>query len=260
MACFSNKGVVGEKGEIWIGTSGWHYKHWIGRFYPEGTRADEQLPYYLHFFRTVELNNSFYRLPEPETFAGWKKAVPRDFLFAVKASRYITHNKKLNVEKKNISVFFERVRKLGRKLGPILFQLPPSWKQNAERLERFLKMLPKKYRYAMEFRNSSWYDPTVYTILRKHNVAFCIYELEFHQSPRQITADFVYVRLHGPGRKYQGSYADPGLRKWARDCLKWQLAGKDVFVYFDNDQEGYAAFNALRLAKFMEPKTPGHGK
>jgi uncharacterized protein YecE (DUF72 family) len=241
-----------KKGSIYIGTSGWHYKHWLGRFYPEGIKEAGQLSYYIQKFKSVELNNSFYRLPSPKTFSGWRKTVPSDFLFAVKGSRYITHMKKLNVERENIQVFFDSVKKLREKLGPILFQLPPKWKLNIERFEKFLRQLPKKYRYSFEFRNHEWYDKEVYALLKKHKAAFCIYELDGHLSPKEITADFIYIRLHGPGGKYSGNYKDPVLKKWARDCLKWKNEGRDVYVYFDNDQLGYAAFNALRLISLVE--------
>jgi len=238
-----------KKGRIYIGTSGWHYKHWNGTFYPEGTRAAEQLEYYLKYFGTVELNNSFYHLPPPETFRKWKAAVPRDFIFSVKGSRYITHMKKLKVAQESIDRFFNSAGCLGKKLGPVLFQLPPGWKVNHERFAAFLALLPKRRRYAFEFRNSTWYDKEIYRLLRRYGCAFCIYELAGHLSPEEVTADFVYIRLHGPGEKYQGSYTAAALRKWARKCLQWQAAGKDVYVYFDNDQAGYAAFNAVSLAR-----------
>jgi uncharacterized protein YecE (DUF72 family) len=243
---------MGKKGKIYIGTSGWHYKHWIGTFYPDGTKEAEQLSFYIRHFQTVELNNSFYRLPLPQTFSNWKKAVPENFLFAVKGSRYISHLKKLNVEKNSVQLFFKSVKRLGEKLGPILFQLPPGWKINTQRLASFLKLLPRKFRYSFEFRNPSWYHEDVYLLLRKYKCAFCIYELQHHLSPKEVTADFVYVRLHGPGNKYQGSYDIKVLKSWARDCVRWQLQGKDVFIYFDNDQSGFAAFNALTLKKMIK--------
>jgi uncharacterized protein YecE (DUF72 family) len=239
------------KHNIYIGTSGWHYKHWIGTFYPEGTKDAEQLAYYLKFFHTVELNNSFYRLPSEETFMNWNKAVPPDFIFVVKANRYITHNKKLKDPEQSLALFFDHVKGLKKKLGPILFQLPPKWNVNEERLESFLEHLPRKYRYVFEFRNPSWYTENVYALLRKHKCAFCIYELAGHLSPMVATADFVYVRLHGPGDKYQGSYTDKALKEWSAQCKEWVKEKKDVFVYFDNDQLGYAAFNAKRMLEMV---------
>lgn len=241
-----------SKGRIHIGTSGWHYKHWIGTFYPEGTKESEQLGYYIEHFKTVELNNSFYHLPAAETFKHWKEAVPGDFLFAVKASRYITHMKKLKDGKAAIEQFLGHADALGKKLGVVLFQLPPGWKVNVERFEDFLSQLPKGYRYVFEFRNETWYDEKIYALLRKFNCAFCIYELEHHRSPEEVTADFVYVRLHGPGAKYQGSYTARALGNWAKKCRAWQAEGRDVFVYFDNDQRGYAAFNAADLLRRLQ--------
>lgn len=241
-----------RKGNIFIGTSGWHYKHWIGTFYPEGTRDADQLNYYLNFFSTVEINNSFYRLPSAETFAAWRKSVPAHFIFAVKGSRFLTHMKKLNVAAANMQRFFDSVKELKEKTGPVLFQLPPMWNVNAERLLYFLRLLPKSHRYAFEFRNATWYNEEIYTLLRTHKCAFCIYELAGHLSPKEVTTGFVYVRLHGPGNKYQGSYTKPALKKWAGQCKQWKQDGKDVYVYFDNDQGGYAAFNAITLKELVE--------
>jgi uncharacterized protein YecE (DUF72 family) len=238
-------------GSIYIGTSGWHYRHWVGKFYPDGVRPDGQFEYYRKYFTTVEVNNSFYRLPSAETFERWKKGAFPGFLFAVKASRYITHMKKLTDVRSSTRYFFENVVHLGRKLGPILFQLPPGWKCNAERLSSFVGGLPSRHKYAFEFRNSTWYNDEVYRILRKHNSSFCIYELAGHVSPDVITANFVYVRLHGPGAKYAGSYSNDALQAWADKCRKWKSQGLNVFVYFDNDADGYAVFNAMTLKKMV---------
>ena len=240
-----------RKGRIYIGTSGWHYKHWKGTFYPADIKESKQFEEYRKFFSTVEINNSFYRLPTPETFDMWRKTTPKDFVFAIKASRFITHMKKLNLDREGVKNFFTSVKKLNEKIGVILFQLPPKWKVNTERLKKFIDVLPKKYRYAFEFREHSWYIDEVYAILKKYNCSFCIYELERHLSPTEITADFVYVRLHGPGNKYQGSYSLETLHGWAQRCRQWQDQGRDVFFYFDNDQEGFAAFNALELKKLV---------
>jgi uncharacterized protein YecE (DUF72 family) len=237
--------------KIYIGTSGWSYKHWIGTFYPAGIKDAEQFGYYLKAFNTVELNNPFYHLPSKETFSKWRKKTPADFIFAVKASRYITHMKKLTDGKETTAEFFKNAKWLKEKLGPVLFQLPPGWKINTERLADFLKHLPKKYRYVFEFRNATWYDEKVYELLRKYNCAFCIYELEHHLSPVEITSDFVYIRLHGPEGKYAGSYSEEALKKWAAQCNQWKKQKKDVFIYFDNDQLGYAAFNAITLKKIL---------
>ncbi|HWA33608.1 MAG TPA: DUF72 domain-containing protein, partial [Cyclobacteriaceae bacterium] len=200
-----------DPAKIHIGTSGWSYKHWMGTFYPEGLKQADQFEYLRKYFDTVEINNSFYRLPTVATFEKWKKSAFRGFLFAVKASRYITHMKKLTDARQNTRLFFNRTAHLSKKLGPILFQLPPGWKVNVDRLASFVADLPKKWNYAFEFRNATWYDDKVYSILKEMNCAFCIYELGGHKSPEIVTANFVYVRLHGPEAKYQGDYSDSAL-------------------------------------------------
>ncbi|HEY4650776.1 MAG TPA: DUF72 domain-containing protein, partial [Pontibacter sp.] len=202
----------------------------------------------------VEINNSFYKLPTPDTFANWRNAVPNDFIFSVKASRYLTHMKKLLNPQEPLSRFFHSANALEHKLGPVLFQLPPGWKVNASRLRDFLAQLPPYYRYTFEFRHPSWYTPQVYELLQHYNAAFCIYELEYHMSPLEVTADFVYVRLHGPETRYAGSYSESALQWWASKCLAWQQQGLDVYVYFDNDQLGYAAFNAQRLQTIVQER------
>jgi uncharacterized protein YecE (DUF72 family) len=240
-----------KKGKIHIGTSGWHYAHWKKIFYPEDVKDRDQFAFYARSFDTVEINNSFYRLPEGKTFTGWKNNSPKDFLFAVKVSRFITHMKKLNVDKRGVNKFYNRAMKLGEKAGPFLFQLPPHWKINVKRLDELLSRLPGGTRNTFEFREHSWYDPEIYQVLKKYNAAFCIYHLAGHQSPLEVTADFIYIRLHGPGNKYQGNYSASALKKWAKFCREWQLKGKDVFVYFDNDQAAYAVENALQLKKLL---------
>ncbi len=232
---------------IRIGTSGWHYNHWKGTFYPEKLSAAKMLDYYIGKFDTVEINNSFYRLPLETTFEEWKNAVPKDFLFAVKASRYITHMKKLKNPETGFRKFFDRVVFLGRKLGPILFQLPPHWQSDPERLDCFLEYLPRELRYAFEVRDPSWFSDSVTAVLKKHNAAFCIYDFDRRLSPRTVTADFVYVRLHGPEGRYTGSYSQETLADWAQTFRSWSRQRKDVYCYFDNDQAGYAAKDALRL-------------
>ncbi|WP_114779565.1 DUF72 domain-containing protein [Botryobacter ruber] len=244
--------------KIHIGTSGWHYKHWIGNFYPHGMKPKDFTGHYIKHFKTVEINNSFYKLPAAETFANWRASVPDDFVFAVKGSRFITHMKKLKDPQQSIARFFENVNALEEKLGPILFQLPPGWGVNEERLAAFLAALPPYYRYTFEFRHHSWYSPGVLDLLRRYNAAFCIYELEWHLSPMEVTADFVYVRLHGPDGKYAGSYSDDTLHWWAGNCINWKNEGKDVYLYFDNDQYGYAAFNAMRLQELVQQRGGGH--
>jgi uncharacterized protein YecE (DUF72 family) len=196
----------------------------------------------------VELNNSFYRLPSESAFDEWRDATPDNFVFAVKASRFLTHNKKLKDPENAVDNLLPRAVRLNRKLGPLLFQLPPKWKINAERLRGLLQILPAELRYTFEFRELSWITAEVCKILREFNAAFCIYELAGYHSPLSITADFAYVRLHGPATgKYQGSYSEHQLSRWARQIDIWSKELRAIYIYFDNDQSGYAATNALRL-------------
>lgn len=232
---------------VHIGTSGWHYKHWVGSFYPTGLPASRMFDYYQRFFNTVELNNSFYRLPTSEAFAAWRDAAPSKFRFAVKGSRFLTHNKKLKEPEQALLNLLPRAEVLGPKLGPILFQLPPKWKVNVDRLETFLQALPPRHRYAFEFREPSWHTEAVYKTLRRYKAAFCIYELDGFHSPVLVTANIGYVRLHGPGAKYQGCYSSEALHRWTAQLIAWSQELRDLYVYFDNDDSGHAPRNALKL-------------
>ncbi len=238
--------------DIRIGTSGFHYKHWLRSFYPPTTPASGMLKFYLQHFDTLELNNSFYRLPPVSSLESWREATPADFVFAVKASRFITHNKKLKDPENALDNLIPRIMHLGPKLGPILFQLPPKWQVNPERVQDFLAALPAELRYAFEFRELSWMKPEVMDVLKRFNAAFCIYELAGYHSPMHVTTDFTYVRLHGPdANKYQGSYSDDRLRWWACQIESWAKMQKAIYVYFDNDQAGYAPQNALTLKNMV---------
>ena len=239
-------------GKIHIGTSGWHYPHWIGPFYPFGMAREAFLTFYARHLSTVEINNTFYHLPTPHALREWEKQTPKNFLFACKGSRFITHMKKLKDPENSIEPFFETVTVLNRKLGPILFQLPPRWRINVLRLEEFLRALPEPFRYAFEFRDESWFAQPVYDVLSKYEVAFCLYHLAGRGSPEIVTTDFVYIRLHGPGGAYQGKYQDQTLRAWANKCQKFAQSGKDVYCYFDNDEKGYAPINALALQRKVQ--------
>ena len=237
-----------------IGTSGWHYDHWRGPFYPESLPSKEFLTFYQHYFHTVEINNSFYRLPSEKALRGWRDSVPAGFLFAVKGSRYITHMKKLQDPHRSLAPFLERIQVLGDRLGPILFQLPPRWGFNEDRLRAFLAALPRQYRYALEFRDPAWLQEKAYSLLKEYGAAFCIYEFAGFLSPRQVTADFVYIRLHGPGGAYQGRYDRRTLAGWAEAISAWAARGLPVFCYFDNDEAGFAAQNALELQNLLSGK------
>ena len=238
-------------GKIHIGTSGWNYDHWQGSFYPEDVKSDRWLEYYCQQFGSVEINNTFYQLPEKRSFEKWYDTVPKNFIFTVKGSRYITHMKKLKDPEESLDKFLKKCDLLKDKLGSILFQLPPRWKINTERLADFLKALPDKYRYAFEFRDSSWWHKDTYQLLREHRAAFCIFELAGRTTPKEITSDLIYIRLHGPEAAYEGSYDNRTLSGWAGALMAWRSKGHDIYFFFDNDQNGYAAKNALALKKMV---------
>jgi uncharacterized protein YecE (DUF72 family) len=233
--------------KIWIGTSGWHYKHWIGNFYPAGLPGSRMLAHYIEKFDTVELNNSFYKLPAENSLSAWRDSTPPHFHFAVKGSRFLTHMKKLKNAEEGLNRFLRAVGVLGPKLGPVLFQLPPHWEIDADRLADFLAIFPRDLRCAFEFRNPTWNTQAIYDLLARYNAGYCIFELAGYLSPCAVTANFTYVRLHGPGGKYQGTYSDAQLRKWARQIATWSKTLDAIYVYFDNDDSGYAPKDALRL-------------
>jgi uncharacterized protein YecE (DUF72 family) len=240
-----------RRGAIHIGTSGWHYKHWLGPFYPEKLPASKMLDFYTRHFDTVELNNTFYRLPTESGVVSWRDSTPKGFCFAAKGSRFITHMKKLKDPEPAVAKYFERIEPLGSKLGPIVFQLPPWWEVDIERLQAFLEALPPRRKYAFELRNPTWHVPAIYRILRRHNAAFCIFEIAGFHSGFDITANFTYVRLHGPGGAYQGSYPDEAMRAWADRVRAWQQDLRAIYIYFDNDQAAYAVQNALTLKRML---------
>lgn len=239
------------KARLFIGTSGWHYRHWHGPFYPKGTKQAEQLDVYARQFDTVEVNGTFYRLIARDTLAGWREQTPERFVFACKGSRFLTHMKRLKECGQGIERFFERVTALGSKLGPIVFQLPDRFRPDHERLASFLACLPQGHRYAFEFRDPAWFDRAILDLLKDANAALCLYDFAGRQAPIELTADFVYIRLHGPGGPYQGSYDDQALRTWAERLRGWSNKGTDVYCYFDNDDAGFAPKNALRLKELL---------
>lgn len=240
--------AVAETGGVRIGTSGWHYDHWDGVFYPDGTAEGERLRYYATRFDLVEVNNTFYHLPKASTLEAWRDTVPDGFVFAVKASRYLTHMKKLKDPAEPLQTFLGRVEALGDRLGPILFQLPPKWKPNVERVRAFLELLPDRHRYAFELRDARWHEDAVLDALRDHGAAFCIFDLAGTTSPSAVTANLVYVRLHGPSEeRYGGSYSDAALDGWAERIRGWRREKRQVIVTFDNDRAGNAPRDALRL-------------
>jgi uncharacterized protein YecE (DUF72 family) len=238
---------------VHIGTSGWHYKHWLDDvFYPAGTRPAQMFEFFARHFDTVEINNSFYHLPSAKTFDNWRDASPPGFLFAVKASRFITHMKKLKDPVRSSEKFFLAADRLGEKLGPILFQLPPRWKVNLERFEEFLQSLPGGHSYVFEFREPTWLAPEVFKLLRRYDAALCIHDFEEMKVPLELTADFTYVRFHGPtSARYFGSYSTAQLKTWAERIVEWRRKLKAVYVYFNNDPGGEAVKNALELKRLI---------
>jgi uncharacterized protein YecE (DUF72 family) len=235
-----------------IGTSGWNYDGWRGPFYPAEVPKRKWLQYYATRFPTTEINGSFYRTPSLEAVGSWRDDTPKGFAFAWKASKFITHWKRLTEKCENsIELMETRLQALAPKVAAVLFQLPPQFSKNHERLASFLSMLPRRYRYAFEFRHKSWYDDDILELLHSRKVALCLSDHRDAPSPWEVTAPLVYVRGHGPGGEYRGSYSARTLRRWANDISAWQSQGRTVVVYFDNDQKAAAPKDALRLLKLV---------
>lgn len=236
-----------------IGCSGWTYDDWRGPFYPETVKLKDRFAYYATRFDTTEINGSFYRLPSENAVNGWAAQAPEGFVFAWKVSRYITHNKKLKDCQDSVALVFGRMAPLGEHRGPALVQLPPMLHRDDERLKRFLSWLPKGQRVTVEFRHASWYDEGVWAILRDHGVAFCISDHHDAPSPWLITADFAYVRGHGPGGHYHGRYSGEELEAWAAFLREQRAAGRDAYSYFDNDVKSAAPQDADILKSLVAP-------
>lgn len=240
-------------GHAYIGTSGYVYPHWRRRFYPAALRPGDWLPFYARHFATVELNNPFYRLPTADVFAAWRRAVPRGFVFAVKASRFLTHMTKLKDPERPLRLLLGRARALGPTLGPVLFQLPANFHLDLARLERFLaalgrQRLVRRLRPVLEVRHASWLDPAALRMLERAGVALCFADWRDVPVTGPVTASFVYVRRHGVRA---GAYREAELRADARAVRGWLRDHRDVYVYFNNDWKGYAVRNARRLAELV---------
>jgi uncharacterized protein YecE (DUF72 family) len=241
--------------EIRIGTSGWNYASWRGVLYERGVAQRRWLERYAEEFDTVELNASFYRLPSAEQFASWKDRTPRGFAFAVKGSRFITHIKRLRGAEAAIATFCEHTRALGRKGAVVLWQLPPNLACDVDQLAAFCRLLPKgrTRRQAIEFRHASWYVPEVYELLRRRGIALVLPDSAVDPSMTagevRHTAAFSYVRFHF-GRGAGGSYTERQLERWAEKITAWRRV-RDVYVYFNNDWEGFAVHNARRLRAIL---------
>ncbi len=237
--------------DSYVGTSGWMYRHWRGPFYPCDLPQAQWFRYYSARLSTVEVNNTFYRLPKSETFAAWRQEAPPGFRYAVKASRYITHLKKLLDAGEPLERFLSRARELAGALGPILYQLPPHWHEDLGRLAAFLELLPGDLWHVFEFRHPSWYTPETLALLDEHGAGFCVQDLPGLETPVCATGKLAYVRLHGPTRPYVGSYSDEELRAWAQRIEAFLSSGRPAYIYFNNDAQGYAVRNALRLQEML---------
>ena len=241
-------------GSVYIGTSGFYYEHWKGVFYPPDLAKRRYFAYYVQKFDTVELNSTFYHLPKEKTIQHWNEIAPEYFLFSFKAYRAITHYKKLVDVKEDLYLFLHLLKPIRAKLGIILFQLPPSLHLDIDRLAIFLHILPKGYHYAIEFRHKSWLKEEVYELLRRYDVAFCINDFNKQNTGLIVTSKNVYIRFHGTNGRYGGSYDDATLTMWAERIETLRQKNHTVFCYFNNDFEGYAVQNAMKLRSFLQNK------
>ena len=237
-------------GSVRIGTSGFYYEHWRGAFYPEKLPKSRFFAYYAEHFDTVELNATFYHLPKAKTIEHWKNLAPEGFLFALKAYRGITHYTRLK-DPKECYRFLHLVKPLRPHLGPILLQLPPSLHKDTDLLASFFHTLPRGYRCAVEFRHESWYSDEIYELLRRYEVAMCLHDFAKKRTPLVTTADFVYIRFHGTNGRYAGSYDDATLQKWAAKIEEFRTKGLAIYCYFNNDFEGAAVRDAMRLRSLL---------
>jgi uncharacterized protein YecE (DUF72 family) len=242
---------VASLGRVRIGCSGFEYDEWRGDFYPAEVPKSRWLEHYATVFDTVELNGTFYRLPERETVAQWTSRVPRRFLFAVKGSRFLTHMKKLKDPEEPLARLFDRMAPLKKQQGPVLYQLPPGWKVNLERLRYFLETLPAGFRHVIEFRDRSWYSKEVLDLLEEHQVALCLHDMRGSATGRMRVGPFIYVRFHGGVLAYRGHHGGHRLDAWASWLNRQREAGLDVYAYFNNDVEGHAPRDALNLRRLL---------
>ena len=237
-----------------VGTSGWQYKHWRGPVYPEDLPVKDWLPYYAGRFQTVEVNNSFYRQPSDETWRRWRDSVPTDFRFAVKASRFISHFKRFKDPQESIDRFIKGVEGLGDRVGPLLYQARPDFArtpENVRRMDAFMELLPKQYDHVLEFRHESWFGHETMEQLERHKVGFCSFDMPGQEVPLVATTDFAYMRFHGATYKYAGNYTEAALKHWANKLRALLKDTRQVWVYFNNDDRGYAFKNAHTLSEML---------
>jgi uncharacterized protein YecE (DUF72 family) len=240
---------MAKRGPLHIGCSGWNYADWRGHFYPRELSPQEWFAFYTQFFDTVEINNTFYQLPPATTFQAWHAQAPDGVLYAIKANRYLTHLKKLHEPQEPLRRLLDRVRLLGKHLGPILYQLPPHWHLDRKRLEVFLALLPPDLLHVFEFRDQSWMVEEVFMLLQEWGVSFCTHDLPGLAVPRRAVGPIAYVRLHGTARPYQGRYSDAALRQWWKWMEEQIKSGKELYVYFNNDTAAQAVSDALQLKR-----------
>ncbi|MFO0848018.1 MAG: DUF72 domain-containing protein [Gemmataceae bacterium] len=238
---------------VHVGTSGWSYDHWVGVLYPKGASSLGRLDAYARHFGTVEVNNTFYRWPKDEVFSAWHDRLPAGFVVSAKASRGLTQFRKLNDPQPWLDRMEAGLSRLKGKRGVTLFQLPPHFPRDLDRLDHFLGALPKGQRAAVEFRHPTWDAEETYAVLERHGAAYCVTSGANLPCVLRATAPFVFVRLHGPDRHrmYAGSYSEDDLRWWGDRIGEWREQGRDVFAYFNNDGHGHAVRNALRLKELV---------
>ena len=240
-----------SKGTLRVGCAGWVYRHWRGLLYPEGLPQRLWFERYAQEFDTVEINNSFYRVPLASTFDKWRAKAPPGFCYAVKANRFITHMKKMLDYEEPVERFIELARRLDDKLAPILYQIPPSLHKDIGRLDAFLGRLPNDLEQVVEFRHRSWYDENVLTLLDRHGVGFVAHDLGGLVSPRWASGRTAYVRFHGSGGRYSGRYSDEALLGWADWCMEQSRLGRSCWGYFNNDIHGHAIEDARTLKSMV---------
>ena len=237
---------------FYAGTSGWIYKGWAGSFYPPGLNGAGKFDFYSRQFSTVEINNTFYRLPTDKAVRNWDSQAPPGFIYAVKGSRFITQMKKLKIDEKSLFMMLDRIVPLKKHLGPILWQLPPNFGINIARLERFLEMLPKRYDYAMEFRHPSWLERQVFKLLDRHQIAHASVSSMRMPMNLTVTGEFVYIRFHGLEGGAAHDYRREELKPWAQHCSEALRHGMKVFAYFNNDINTRAPDNARAFISMVE--------
>ncbi len=235
----------------WIGTSGWIYPHWRGVFYPDALPQSQWFSHYAAHFDTVEINNTFYRLPSETAFDRWREQAPAGFRYAIKANRYLTHIRRLKDCVEPLTRFLERARRLGDRLGPILYQLPPGWGADPDRLAAFAALLPRDLLHVFEFRDPRWFVEPVRATLERYHLSFCLFDMPGLSPPLWVTGPIVYIRFHGSTALYAGRYSWEELALWAERIRGFLQAGHEVYVYFNNDAFGHAVINTMELREML---------